>query len=419
MKKLLFLVGLLFILTLKINLFSIPLDSAGNNKVLWTQNFLGKVNDAKFLPDENYILVAHDSIIEIRRTIDQVLFKSTTFKKCEILSIDISKDGSFAIIGGTGGILKKIDINTLEVITDYKTGAYEVSLSPDGKMVATKYGQAIVYNTDTGERLFKIGQDPIVDSRMNHVKFTPDGNYLACDYQGGDDKHIYVYDTKTWELYASFNSNDNTPNGAEGYDFIFSPDSKLILVIGASGKPYRIWNLSDKSEIIPRSFVSGAVPIIFFKDNETLILTDYIEEKVYFLNVYNENNLKEFHLKFIGQNAEFNRNENLLLLSGKFYLVQIDKSILHIDEAIINNDILIPNPSTGLISLNINLPYYLPVIAKISNISGSELQSIPIKFCSKGENTIDLDLTFLVQGTYILTIIQKDFIKTFKIIKKG
>lgn len=109
--------------------------SQGGNKILWMQNFEGMVWDCAFMPDEDYIIVAHDTLLEVRRTVDQSLVRAKNFiPKRIIYSFDVSKDGRYVAIGGAGGKLRLLDINTFDSLKEYKvSSALSVDFSPDGK----------------------------------------------------------------------------------------------------------------------------------------------------------------------------------------------------------------------------------------------------------------------------------------------
>ena len=87
-----------------------------------------------------------------------------------------------------------------------------------------------------------------------------------------------------------------------------------------------------------------------------------------------------------------------------------------IDETKING-IVRPNPTDGLVSIDLILPISDHYRISVVNMSGTELRR-RVEYYIKGANITEEDLSSYTSGTYLLNITSKDFTKTFKIIKK-
>ena len=412
-----------------------PTDTTtGNNRVLWVQDFPGMVYDCAFMPDEDYIIDAHDTLLEVRRTVDASLVRSKAMG--DLTSLDVSKDGRFVAVAG-GSLLKILDINTFETVKDFAPtalgfplgAAKSVNFSPDGKRLAfvargyyitpVKPYQTYVLDIETEKVIFQYGTD-VSYQDMIHAIFSPDGRWLACDYQGGDDKKIYVFDAAAgFKLHAAFNDDDKTPYGAGGYELIYSPNSLYLLAVGAAGYHYRIWDIIPKIEITPKTVITGAGPLIFLSDNETLYLIDY-PLKSYFYNIREQKKIAEFNFAPPIANAALNKNETLIL-GDRLGLVQIDKSIISVqdDKTQKENDALYPNPASGLVQIKINLPYDDFATIRLFNSNGKLIKDILKSFLGKGLFELNYNVSFLTPGVYFIKITQRDFTKTLKQVKEG
>ena len=75
-----------------------------------------------------------------------------------------------------------------------------------------------------------------------------------------------------------------------------------------------------------------------------------------------------------------------------------------------------PNPTDGLVTIDLILPVSDYYKITVLNISGSELRRRVERYI-KGSNILEEDLTSYPSGTYLLNITTRDFTQTFKIIK--
>ena len=155
-----------------------------------------------------------------------------------IAAVDISSDGKLIAIANWDGIVKVMDVQSGEIITQmerYKLYSFVkfLAFSPDGRLIASApWKQAVeVLDVQSGECLTQIQLEPI-NAKFNiyaGVKFSPNGQYLAITEtpintdNGGytpsrDGSQTAVWDPRTGELIAKL----------PGKRFAFSPDSRLI-----------------------------------------------------------------------------------------------------------------------------------------------------------------------------------------------
>ena len=96
--------------------------------------------------------------------------------------------------------------------------------------------------------------------------------------------------------------------------------------------------------------------------------------------------------------------------------INYNRTAIPIDETKING-LVHPNPTDGLVSIDLILPTSDYYRVSVVNMSGTELRR-RVEHYIKGANITEEDLSSYSSGTYLLNITSKQFTKTFKIIKK-
>jgi hypothetical protein len=96
--------------------------------------------------------------------------------------------------------------------------------------------------------------------------------------------------------------------------------------------------------------------------------------------------------------------------------INYNRTGIPVDETKIQG-IVHPNPTDGLVTIDLILPVSGYYQITVLNTSGSELRRRVEQYI-KGSNILEEDLTSYPSGTYLLNITTKNFTQTFKIIKK-
>ena len=96
--------------------------------------------------------------------------------------------------------------------------------------------------------------------------------------------------------------------------------------------------------------------------------------------------------------------------------INYNRTGIPVNEAKIQG-IVHPNPTDGLVTIDLVLPVSDYYKITILNINGSELRRRVERYI-KGVNILEEDLSPYPSGTYLLNITTRDFTQTFKIIKK-
>ena len=87
---------------------------------------------------------------------------------------------------------------------------------------------------------------------------------------------------------------------------------------------------------------------------------------------------------------------------------------------VINNEpieeIIYPNPTTGLVNIEINLPLHSILTATIADLSGRFLGELYKNEARDGKNNIQLNLQNYPNGTYFITMNAMNYKNQFKVI---
>ncbi|HYV39187.1 MAG TPA: WD40 repeat domain-containing protein [Gemmataceae bacterium] len=147
-----------------------------------------------------------------------------------IESLAVSADGKVAAAWGdhlfADADIRIFDLTNGRVRTTFPRtayGPYAVALSPDGRTLATKVGQAIhLHDAATGKELRKIEPGKAL---INKCLFSPDSKALALA-SGSNGKAIYLLDVDKGTVVRTF-AHDGVV-----YAYAFSPDGKLLAAEG-------------------------------------------------------------------------------------------------------------------------------------------------------------------------------------------
>jgi tricorn protease-like protein len=129
---------------------------------------------------------------------------------------------------------------TDRILTRHNGGVCGVSYSPDGKVIATAGGDAVVRLLDvaTGKELRQFTGHK---GFLRTAQFSPDGKRIAS---GGDDREIILWDPATGKELRRLAGHANGLRRA-----IFTPDGKK-LVTGGFDEHVRVWDVATGKELI-------------------------------------------------------------------------------------------------------------------------------------------------------------------------
>ncbi len=80
------------------------------------------------------------------------------------------------------------------------------------------------------------------------------------------------------------------------------------------------------------------------------------------------------------------------------------------------NEILYPNPSTGTLSIKLNLPISSLLAIDLTDLSGSLISNVYQQFTEQGINDIQINLSAFSSGSYLLSLRAQSYEKVYKVI---
>ena len=189
----------------------------------------------------------------------------------------------------------------------------------------------------------------------------------------------------------------------------------------------KVTRFSDGSMI--ESGLDIEMPTLLGSGAEFISLDDhsnYLENEIVDLNALQEGNTLIGYIfggiESTQENIFFINDGTQSSASNLAFKVFINKSSLGIDEVtleadnIFNMDVF-PNPSNGIFSVELFIPNTNKHILKVYDLLGKQIKSIEINK-PIGRHTLNLDLTDISSGDYILSIKSDGHIIKKKIIKK-
>jgi len=201
-----------------------------------------------------------------------------------VYSMSLSPDGKTLATSGEDATIRLWDVQTGEqtaILRGHLAAILTVAFSPDGKLLASGGGSSYrsfdptirIWDITTLKELAVLN---LHSKSVRKVVFSPDGKLLAS---GSEDKTA-----KIWNIAENKQIAELKGHIFDVKSLAFSPDSKLLVTNGKTyGEQARIWDISSKAELAALENSSYATSFVFSPDAKVLI--GAYEKKIKFWEV--------------------------------------------------------------------------------------------------------------------------------------
>jgi WD40 repeat protein len=150
-------------------------------------------------------------------------------------------------------------------------GVYNMSVSPDGKMVAITRGNGIeVYDLTNGSLVYSFDVDNFEGHHLySYIAWSPNGKFLAT---GRPSSGINIWNTNNWTVLTEVQ--DPQDNGYQVSGFEWSPDSNQ-LALGMRDGTIRTWDSKESTWTTQENCITGLVfGLTWMTNNDLQIFTN-------------------------------------------------------------------------------------------------------------------------------------------------
>jgi len=421
---------------------TLPQLSFAEEEVIWESEQIPYLHGVLVAPQGEILYNLRGKDLQIRRIDDGVVIDSIIMENIPnyLYQMSITDDGRYMAFSGDNPYVIIYDLQERKEVKRITTIAYErdeygknvvydaenwvsSSISPDGTkitgIVNARIGEMtnfVVIDITTEKVLFE--QRRIIYDHFNpdepfykwhSAVFSPDGNYIVSqlEFRSGSDS-VYIYDANTLEVYDVVLNSYNENN-------IFSFSHFKPLFTTGYGKSLILYNF-EKMETKIINLESNARNIVFSRNDDKMalqigttapVIMDYQLDKVLDTILY------------IGL-PQISTNTNNLIYFGinhNIALIKPDWNKITSIEDFENEIIISPNPTNGLV--NISFTNQHPSAFKYEVISnlGQVVQSAGLGYLQLEANSVNLDISTIGNGKYIIRVFSDREEFVFNVIK--
>jgi WD40 repeat protein len=409
-----------------------PVYVGGDSDTLWYYDTGLQVNDVKFSPDDNFLAVAMGGSKLMLMDVET----GDITKYFEEQGTDIStavdflrKDGKEYVVAGgrrldSKPILEIFDLETgkriMSLLDDYdELDKYrtirDVAVSPDqSKLVAclnafNDYGM-VVWDTKTWDIIYDTQED------IAEVEFIPNTNKMVANKKGSN-YVIYNLDSEHINLVDELDILGDVLD-----DFDISSSGKYLYVASVNDFENIEYNLNEKKEI--NRFQ------IFGKGCEKIKFSFYE-----YLQVYGTKGFTKEDFKTVIYNSDIDKviysydyapHEALAITNNQKYIACVSRIIFlynarwegtDVKDHNFTDNLVYPNPAGDVLTLDVPSESYESANIEIVNTVGIKQYEFRHQL-EVGDNSVQVNISNLATGFYVIRLTTKTFSRSFKFIKE-
>ena len=417
--------------------FSLFLLSAGtqaqSEEIVWTKRTLndlgikGDVMNAIFSPDDSRICVTTTkTFVELDPANGEIIREIPDI----FGAIFFSKDGKYFYTYD----YKKVDYETMEVLGTYDIhGTYlrEYDVNEEaGVLIGARYkgredpwpeGGIVICDLNNYNKIIEVGE---FGHYYYDVKISNDGKYIIAQSQYDPDLSTQVenrsvmtlWDVKTHEPIREI-------EGVLGY-YKFSPNNNLLGSVG--GNLVRVhdtktWEM--KYEFMQDPYNGLLTALDFTSDSKYLATGGKGSPVITNIHIWNlekgelETKFNDLFNVLIPDKLYYNKNGSNILASSAGRISLLNVPTTGVTEKEFNDDsIMYPNPSSGKIEFENGSFRIGQLSIQLSDVNGKQLEILYDE--TYNDEFLSFDISYLPNGIYFITVTQKDYVHTYKLIKE-
>ena len=401
---------------------------------VWTRSISEGCYYAQFSSTGDTIMNTAGGKIQLRETATGNLIKEWVgLDGADIRTAYWSKSGNWIASGGNNRNIVLLNLKSGEIkrfsldsIISHTQITYCVAISNDEKYISAYIDNSGDFGFHTvGLYIWELQNGTLIKTLNDigyRMRFSSDGRYFAISNHPKENHATWtdLYDAKS--LLKIGNFGNETESQFDITDIKFNSDCSLMATSAEDGT-VKIWDVEKRSlvnmistpniRVLCVSFYGNTVNLIVGNENIPTITSINVFDYKQNIKIYPYNSLEYGWIKnldFLKGLILFQAGSGIGLLTD-FNKLDVATNDMNIDS------IIYPNPSTGILKINLIKPTLNGQDYQITNIDGVIVLR-GTEICNDFPCTISIDVSALSSGMYFVQMNRNQFSQTFKFVKE-